>query len=150
LTELSYYWSSGQTRIVPKAALEYTRATTGAYQEVGGFAPVAASATAAERARLLVGAEVGHYWIVDGKIFDLSGYSKFVDNFEQNFGASTVTLGPQSISVQGIGESQYGVDAGASASLNVTNAVRVYINYDGKFRASMQSHQGTLGIEYRF
>jgi uncharacterized protein with beta-barrel porin domain len=150
LTELSYYWSSGQTRIVPKAALEYTRATTGAYQEVGGFDPVAASATAAERARILIGAEVGHYWIVDGKIFDLSGYSKFVDNFEQNFGASTVTLGPQSISVQGIGESQYGVDAGASASLSVTNTVRVYINYDGKFRASMQSHQGTLGIEYRF
>jgi uncharacterized protein with beta-barrel porin domain len=150
LTELSYYWSSGQTRIVPKAALEYTRAETGAYQEVGGFDPEAASATAAERARLLIGAEVGHYWIVDGKIFDLSGYSKFVDNFVQNFGASTVTLGPQSITVQGIGESQYGVDTGASASLSVTNAVRVYINYDGKFRSSMQSHQGTLGIEFKW
>jgi uncharacterized protein with beta-barrel porin domain len=150
LTELSYYWSSGQTRIVPKAALEYVHASTGAFQEVGGFAPVAASATAAERARILIGAEVGHYWIVDGKIFDLSGYSKLVDNFEQNFGSSTVSLGPESITVQGIGESQYGVDAGASASLSVTNAVRVYINYDGKFRASMQSHQGTLGIEYKF
>jgi uncharacterized protein with beta-barrel porin domain len=150
LTELSYYWSSGQTRIVPKAALEYTRATTGAYQEVGGFDPVAASATAAERARILIGAEVGHYWIVDGKIFDLSGYSKFVDNFVQNFGASTVTLGPESIAVQGVGEGQYGVDAGASASLNVTNAVRVYINYDAKFRTAMQSHQGTLGIEFRW
>jgi uncharacterized protein with beta-barrel porin domain len=150
LTELSYYWSSGQTRIVPKAALEYVHATTGAFQEVGGFAPVAASATAAERARILIGAEVGHYWIVDGKIFDLSGYSKFVDNFEQNFGSSTVSLGPESITVQGIGESQYGVDAGASASLSVTNAVRVYINYDGKFRASMQSHQGTLGVEFKW
>jgi uncharacterized protein with beta-barrel porin domain len=150
LTELSYYWSSGQTRIVPKAALEYVHATTGAFQEVGGFAPVAATATAAERARILIGAEVGHYWIVDGKIFDLSGYSKLVDNFEQHFGSSTVSLGPESITVQGIGESQYGVDAGASASLSVTNAVRVYINYDGKFRASMQSHQGTLGIEYKF
>src|ERR1700722_1522839 len=150
LTELSYYWSSGQTRIVPKAALEYTRATTGAYQEVGGFDPVASSATAAERARVLIGAEVGHYWIVDGKIFDLSGYSKFVDNFVQNFGASTVTLGPESIAVQGVGEGQYGVDAGASASLNVTNAVRVYINYDAKFRTAMQSHQGTLGIEFRW
>jgi uncharacterized protein with beta-barrel porin domain len=150
LTELSYYWSSGQTRIVPKAALEYVHATTGAFQEVGGFAPVAASATAAERSRILIGAEVGHYWIVDGKIFDLSGYSKLVDNFEQHFGSSTVSLGPESITVQGIGESQYGVDAGASASLSVTNAVRVYVNYDGKFRASMQSHQGTLGIEYKF
>jgi len=32
----------------------------------------------------------------------------------------------------------------------VTNAVRVYINYDGKFRSSMQSHQGTLGIEFKW
>ena len=29
LTELSYYWSLDQSRIVPKAALEYVRATTG-------------------------------------------------------------------------------------------------------------------------
>jgi uncharacterized protein with beta-barrel porin domain len=150
LTELSYYWSSGQTRIVPKAALEYMRATTGAFQEAGGFDPVAASATTAERSRILIGAEVGHYWIFDGKILDLSGYSKLVDNFEQNFGASTVTLGPQSITVQGIGESQYGVDAGASASLSVTNTVRLYINYDAKFRTAMQSHQGTLGVEFKW
>jgi uncharacterized protein with beta-barrel porin domain len=35
LTELSYYWSTDQNRIVPKAALEYVRATTGSFQEVG-------------------------------------------------------------------------------------------------------------------
>ena len=150
LTELSYYWSIDQSRIVPKAAFEYVRATTGSFQEMGGFDPVMASGATAERARILLGAEVGHYWIFDRKIFDLSAYGKFVDNVSQNFSSITVSLGPQSITVQGIGESRYGADAGASASLSLSNTLRVYANYDGKFRAAMQSHQGTLGVEFKW
>ena len=103
-----------------------------------------------ERARILLGAEVGHYWIFDQKILDLSAYGKFVDNVAQNFSSVTVSLGTQSITVQGIGESQYGADAGASASLSLTNTLRLYVNYDGKFRAAMQSHQGTLGVELKW
>jgi uncharacterized protein with beta-barrel porin domain len=150
LTELSYYWSMDQSRIVPKAAFEYVHATTGSFQESGGLDPVTATSATVERARLLIGAEVGRYWIFDRKILDLSAYGKFVDNVVQNISPVTVSLGAQSIAVQGIGESQYGVDAGAAASLNLTNAVRVYVNYDGKFRAAMQSHQGTLGIELKW
>jgi uncharacterized protein with beta-barrel porin domain len=150
LTELSYYWSKDQSRIVPKAAFEYVRAATGSLQEFGGLDPVMASGATAERARFLVGAEIGHYWIFDGKIFDLSGYGKLVDNVMQNFSAVTVSLGPQSITVQGIGESRYGVDAGGSASLSLSNTVRLYMNYDGKFRATNQSHQGTVGVELKF
>ncbi|SEH97573.1 Autotransporter beta-domain-containing protein [Tardiphaga sp. OK245] len=150
LTELSYYWSYEQARIVPKAAFEYTRATTGAMQELGGLNPVNASGASAERARILIGAEVGRYWIFDQKILDLSGYAKFVDNVHQRFSNVTVSLGSESITVQGIGESQYGADAGASASLSLSNTARLYLNYDGKFRAYSQSHQGTLGIEFKF
>ena len=112
LTELSYYWNIDQSRIVPKAALEYVHATTGSFQEIGGLNPVMATGAAAERARVLLGAEIGHYWIFDGKILDLSAYGKFVDNIVQNFNSSTVSLGAQSITVQGIGESQYGADTG--------------------------------------
>jgi uncharacterized protein with beta-barrel porin domain len=147
LTELSYYWSMDQSRIVPKAALEYVRATTGSFQEFGGLDPLTATGASVERSRLLVGAEIGHYWIIDRKVFDLSAYGKFVDNVAQNFSSSTVSLGPQSITVQGIGESPYGADAGASASFNLSNTVRLYVNYDGKFRAALQSHQGTVGAE---
>jgi uncharacterized protein with beta-barrel porin domain len=150
LTELSYYWTLDQSRIVPKAALEYMRATTDAFQEVGGLDPVMAGGATLERSRALIGAEIGHYWIVDQKVFDLSAYGKFVDNFSQNASSVLVTLGPEAVSVQGIVESQYGADAGASASLNLTNALRVYLNYDGKFRANLQSHQGTAGVEYRW
>jgi uncharacterized protein with beta-barrel porin domain len=150
LTELSYYWNLDQSRIVPKAAFEYVRATTGSLQEVGGLDPEMATGTTLERARILLGAEIGHYWIFDRKIFDLSAYGKFVDNVAQDFGSSIVSLGAESITVQGIGESQYGADAGASASLSLSNTARIYLDYDGKFRAATQSHQGTLGVEVKW
>lgn len=150
LTELSYYWSIDQSRIVPKVALEYVRGTTGAFREAGGLDPVNASSAALERSRVMIGAEVGHYFIVDQKILDISGYGKFVDNFSQNVSSVQVSLGDQSIAVQGIAESQYGADAGASASIGLTNSVRLYANYDGKFRSLYQSHQGTVGLEFRW
>lgn len=150
ISELSYYWDKDQSRIVPKAALEFVRSRTGSLQEAGGLDPVMATGATAERMRVLVGAEVGRYWIFDRKIFDLSAYGKFVNNVVQNFSDVTVSLGSQSITLQGIGESQYGADAGASASLSLTSTARLYLNYDAKFRAAMQSHQGTLGVEFRW
>jgi uncharacterized protein with beta-barrel porin domain len=150
LTELSYYWTADQSRLVPKAAFEYVNASTGSFQEMGGFAPVSASGATLERSRMLLGAEIGHYWIVDHKILDISAYGKFVDNFEQNLSSVTVSLGPQSIMVQGIGESRYGADAGASLSVSLSNAMRLYLNYDGKFRSALQSHQATMGVELKW
>ena len=75
---------------------------------------------------------------------------KFVYNFSQNASSVLVSLGAQSIAVQGILESQYGADTGAAASLSLTNQIRVYAAYDGKFRSNLQSHQGTAGIELRW
>lgn len=150
LTELDYYWTMGQGRMVPKAGLEWVRSTTGSLQEVGGLDPLMATGATFERTRGLIGAEVGHYWIFGTRILDLSAYGKFVDNFEQSFSSVTVSLGPQSITVQGIGESQYGADAGASASLFIGNTARVYLNYDARLRANLQSRQGTLGLEIKF
>jgi uncharacterized protein with beta-barrel porin domain len=150
LTELSYYWTGDQSRIVPKAALEYVRGSTGSFQEVGGLDPVSATGATLERSRMLLGAEIGHYWIVDQKILDLSAYGKFVDNFEQNLSSVAVSLGPESILVQGIGESRYGADTGAALSLSLSNSLRLYLDYDGKFRAAFQSHQATMGVELRW
>jgi uncharacterized protein with beta-barrel porin domain len=150
LTEINYYWTFGQSRIVPKAAFEYVRAQTGGFQEVGGLNPLLASGVTVERARVLLGAEVGHTFIFDQKALDVSAYGKFVDNVMQDFGSMLVSLGTQSITLQGIGESQYGADVGASASLILTNHTRLYVNYDGKIRAAMQQHQGTVGVEYKW
>jgi uncharacterized protein with beta-barrel porin domain len=150
LTEISYYWTKDQMRVVPKGALEYVRATSVAFQEAGGLDPLNVGSTALSRARVMIGAEVGRYFIFDQKILDLSAYGKFVDNFYQNLGSVQVSLGSQNIVVPGIGESRYGMDAGASASLSLTNTARLYINYDGKFRNELTSHQGTVGFEYRW
>ena len=150
LTELDYYWTMEQSRIVPKLGLEYVHASTGAYQETGGFDPLTVSGATMSRARVMAGAEIGHYWIIQQMVLDLSAYGKAVDNFSQQFSSVQISLGPQSISVAGIGESQYGADAGASASLSITNTARLYLNYDGKFRSNLTSHQGTLGLEMKF
>lgn len=150
LTEISYYWTRDQMRIVPKGALEYVRATSVAFREAGGLGPLNVGSTALSRARVMIGAEIGRYFIFDRKILDLSAYGKLVDNFYQNLGSVQVSLGAQSIVVPGIGESRYGMDAGASASLSLTNTARLYVNYDGKFRNELRSHQGTVGFEYRW
>ncbi|GMO18270.1 autotransporter outer membrane beta-barrel domain-containing protein [Bradyrhizobium sp. TM233] len=150
LTEISYYWTKDQMRIVPKGALEYVRATSAAFQEAGGLDPLNVGSTALSRARIMIGAEIGRYFIIDQKILDLSAYGKFVDNFHQDLGSVQVSLGAQNIVVPGIGESRYGMDAGASASLSLTSVARLYVNYDGKFRNELTSHQGTVGFEYRW
>ncbi|MBR0796689.1 autotransporter outer membrane beta-barrel domain-containing protein [Bradyrhizobium jicamae] len=150
ISELSYYIDKDQSRLIPKGALEYVHTRTGSYQETGGLDPVSVTASSVDRMRLLLGAEVGHYWIFDQKILDLSAYGKFVDNVVQNFSNTTVSLAGQGLTLQGIGESQYGADAGAAASLSLTSTARIYLNYDAKFRAAMQSHQGTIGFEYKW
>jgi hypothetical protein len=32
----------------------------------------------------------------------------------------------------------------------LSNTARVYLNYDGKLRAASQSHQGTVGVEFKW
>ena len=148
--ELSYYWGLGESRVVPKLGVEYMRAQTDAFQETGGDVPVAAAAATGERTRVLIGTEVGHYWIIDRHVLDISGYGKFVDNVAQSISPIAVTANGQTVTVAGIVESQYGADAGAGISFGLTNALRMYANYDGKFRGNSTSHQGTLGLEVKW
>ncbi len=150
LGELSYAYSFGQSRIVPKVALEYISARTDNYSEAGGLLPVSVAESRGERARVLAGAEVGHYWIIGQQAIDVSAYGKFVDNFSQNIGDVQVSLGNNAINVAGVRESRTGADAGAAASWIYSNTVRFYANYDGKFRDGFESHQGTLGVELKW
>jgi uncharacterized protein with beta-barrel porin domain len=152
IIELDYYWMKDEFRLVPKLAFEYVRSQTDGFTEQGTnpFLVTASGATA-ERARALIGVEIGRYFIVDRKILDLSAYGKFVDNFHQSFSPVTVSIGGfQPVTVQGIGESRHGVDAGAAASLSLSNTFRLYARYDGKFREHFESHQGTAGLEVKW
>lgn len=150
LGELSYYWGFGQNRIVPKLGVEYVRAHTDGYQESGGLVPLTAGAVSGDRAKVLVGAELGHYWVLDGHVLDLSGYGKFVDNVVQDLDPIAISANGQAVTVQGVVESRYGADAGAGLSYGLSEALRVYASYDGKFRQNFVSHQGTLGLELRW
>ena len=150
LGELSYYWGFGESRIVPKLGFEYVRAATDPFREIGGLAPVAISAVSGERATVLVGAELGHYWVINGHVLDVSGYGKFIDNVMQTIDPTAITFIGRTLAIQGILESQYGADAGAGVSYGISQAWRVYANYDGKFRGNFVSHTGTLGVEYKW
>lgn len=152
LIELDYYWTKDELRLVPKLALEYVRSQTEGFTEQGkSFFLVTATSATAERARAMIGAEIGRYFIVDRKVLDFSAYGKFVDNFYQNFSTVQVSIpGFLPVSVQGIGESRYGADAGAAASLSLSSNFRLYARYDGKFREHFESHQGTAGLEVKW
>ncbi|MBX9694429.1 MAG: autotransporter outer membrane beta-barrel domain-containing protein [Cyanobacteria bacterium] len=150
LVEVNHYIAIDQSRIVPKVAIEYVVASTNAYQESGGFQPVSVADSHGDRARVLIGAEVGRYWLTGQQIIDVSAYGKFIDNFEQNMGTVAVSLNSNSIAVQGVRESTLGADAGAAVSWILSNTMRLYANYDGKYRSSFNSHQGTLGFEAKW
>lgn len=150
LAEVNYYWGLGQGRIVPKLALEYTQSRTDGFQEVGSLLPITAAEARAERARVMVGAEVGHYWILQQHVFDISAYAKYINNFHQEIDGVTVSSLLGSISVAGVRESTSGLDAGGMMSFGLTGTARVYLAYDGKFRDGFTSHHGTAGLEVRF
>ena len=150
LGEISYYHAIGQSRIVPKLNLEYVVAHTDGFREFDGLDPVTVADAHAERARVMAGAEIGHYWIVGQQVVDVSAYGKFVDNFAQNISAVQVSLGANSVAIQGIRESMYGADAGAGLSWIISRTARLYVNYDGRFRDGFTSHQGTLGLEVKW
>jgi len=154
MAELNYYWAlPDNTRFVPKLTFDWMRTRTDAFTEIGGTTPIAGSAVTASRVRMLIGGELGHSWLVDRRIMDVSVYGRFVDNLSQNIGAIQITdtTGvnlPQF--VNGIRESNLGADAGATLSAKVTDLMRLYIVYDGRFRSNLTSHSGTVGAEFRW
>ena len=114
-----------QSRLVPKAAFEYVRARTGSFQEIGGLDPVMATG-ATRRADAPAGRGRGRA-LLDLRPQDSRrlGLWQIRRQPRPEFQSDiTVSLGSQSITLQGIGESRYGADAGAAASLSLTNTAR--------------------------
>lgn len=154
LGEASYYINlPNNSRLVPKVTADWTTTTTGAFRETGTANAVSGSSVVTTRARLTAGAEIGHSWLVDRKLFDVAAYGRFVDNVVQNIGTLTVdntTGGSAPRLINGIRESNYGADAGVMASVKITQLARIYAVYDGRFRGNFVSHTGTAGVEFRW
>ena len=154
MAELSYFWElPNNTRFVPKLTFDWMRTHTDAFAEIGGVTPVASTAVTASRVRMLVGGELGRSWFIHKTIMDCSVCGRLVDNLSQKFGTLQITdpagiTSPQFVS--GVRESEFGADSGATLSAKVTDAVRFYAIYDGRFRSNVTSHSGTVGAEFRF
>ena len=139
----------GPDRIVPKAAFEYVRAGTGSLQEIGGLDPVSATGATIERWRDL-GRRGGRPLLdLQPKIFDLSGYGKFVDNVVQNFSDHRQPWRAEH-HVAGDRREPVRRRCRRVGVAQPDRHRRLYANYDGKLRAVMQSHQGTLGVEVKW
>ena len=111
-----------------------------------GFDPLTASGATVERSRVLLGAEIGHYWIFDQKIFDLSAYGKFVDNTSQNF--SSITGQPRHREHLGAGHRRKPVRHGhRRLGLAQPDQHRAaLLNYDAKFRAELTVASGNARL----
>ncbi len=150
LGELSYLWTSGMFRIVPKVGMDYARVQSEGFRETGSIFAVEGSDQTSSRTRVFAGAEFGNSWIVDKALFDLSVYGRAVDIVQQDIGALHVIGIGGPVSLQGVGESRLGVDAGAAATLRLSAMTRFYAAYDGRFRDNFTSHSGTIGLELRW
>jgi outer membrane autotransporter protein len=153
VNEVSYYWSSGNWRLVPKVGIDFTHIHNDAFAESGGTLPVSATAQVTNRARAFAGAEAGYSWFVDKTLYDISAYGRAVEIIHQSVDAVTLTAldGTSTPSVvPGVTDARFEFDAGASASVRLSNLTRLYAVYDGRFRDGFTAHAGTLGIEFRW
>jgi uncharacterized protein with beta-barrel porin domain len=155
--EISYYWSSGSSsaawRVVPKIGIDWTHIAIDPFTESGGAIPVIATSQTTDRGRVFAGAEVGYSWLVNKSLYDIAGYARVVDIFSQNVdsvlaratnGAALPRL------VAGVTDDRFEFDAGLSTSVKLSDALRLYAIYDGRFRDNFTSHAGTIGFEYRW
>jgi hypothetical protein len=153
LTELSYLWSSGNWRIVPKIGADWARTDSDGFTESGGTQPVIGSTQIAERTRIFGGAEVGYTWLASQTIMDFSVYGRGVDIVDLDAGGLTVSpILPGALPrfIAGVSEDRLGFDTGAAFSVRFSPRARFYAVYDGRFRGNFESHAGTLGLEFRW
>jgi uncharacterized protein with beta-barrel porin domain len=152
LAELSYYWSSGHLRVVPKAGLDWAQGTTDSYVESGGTTPVMGSAQTSMRTRAYGGLEVGYANKLNAIDYDISAYGKAIDIVSQDIQAllATPLNGTPALLVPGVPDKRIEIATGTSFGVQLASNTRVYINYDGRFRSDFDSHSGTVGVEFRW
>jgi len=151
--EASYTIPLGSARVVPKFGADWTRTHTQPYSEAGGIDAVMVPRAIAERSRVFAGAEIGNTWVAGATVFEIAGYAKAVDILSQRVPVLTVSAvsGPATpITVFGVAEGKFGLDAGVTASVRLSPIARLYALYDGRFRNGFQSNGGTLGLELRW
>lgn len=153
IAEVSYYWSSGQWRMVPKTGVDWTLIAVDPFTESGGGLPVAATGQETRRLRAFAGAEIGYAWLAGSWLHDVSTYARAIQIVSQHVDAVTVSAvggGIQAQDVPGIVDSRFEFNAGAATSVMLSQALRLYLAYDGRFRDGFVAHGATAGLEIRW
>ncbi len=153
LGELSYLWQIGNSRVVPKIGMDWTRTETDPFTETGGILPVSATGQVSERTRAFIATEFGHTWLDDRTIYDATLYLRLIDNLRQDISAvqAMTAIGPAAaVTIQGVKESQFGFDGGATFSIKPSAMTRLYAMYDVRLRDGYDLQIGTLGFEARW
>ena len=154
VAEVNYFIPlPNNSRLVPKAGLDWMSTRVDGFTETGGIDPVSVLDQSSNRTRLFAGAELGHSWLVGRTIFDLAAYGKVVDVVSQKSATlqlSSITGAALPTTIQGVAESRYGLETGVTGSVLLTDSARLYAIYDGKFRDGFQQHGGTLGLEFKW
>ena len=152
IAEGSYYWQIQSFRVVPKAGFDHTHVSVDSYEESGGAVPVFGTAQTTDRSRVYGALELGYTVQPATAVYDFSVYGKLYDIVSQRVTpvvASAVVGGFTPITVPAAIDERLEYATGASVSVRVA-AARLYLNYDGRFRRSFDSHGGTVGLEVRW
>lgn len=151
VAELNYVWIIGNSRIVPKVGADWMHTAVDAFTEIGGITPITAVGQTSERARVFAGGEVGHSWLVGSTIYDLAINGKVVDVVSQRIDPLMVSAtGTPIATIQGVKDARIGFETGAALSIFITETLRLYVIYDGKFRDGFSSNSGTVGLELKW
>lgn len=138
-------------RLVPKLGFDWQHTETDGFTETGIPNPVTVAAQSGWRVRGFAGFEVGRSFASHAAVLDLAAYARAVEILAQELPVATVSGGgAPPATFQGLSESRFGMDAGASVSLRLSELIRLYLLYDGRFRGNFQSHAGTAGLELRW
>ena len=134
-------------RVVPKGALEYVRAPALRSRRPRELIHLIVGSTALSRARVMIGAEIGRYFILRPEDPGPVGLRQVRRQFlpEPGIGAGQPGTRASSCPASGRAVTAW-MPAPRPRSASPASA-RLYINYDGKFRNELTSHQGTVGFE---
>ena len=153
IAELSYYWSSGSWRIVPKIGIDWTEISVDPFIENGGAIPVAATAQETRRTRAFVGAEIGYSWFAGQTLYDIGVYGRAIDILSQDVDSVLATAANGNALprlIPGIIDDRFEFNGGVSTTVRFSDTARMYLIYDARLRDGFSAHAGTLGFEFRW
>ncbi|MCL4712877.1 MAG: autotransporter domain-containing protein [Pseudorhodoplanes sp.] len=153
IAETSYYWQSGNWRVVPRIGIDWTQIKVDAFTESGGATPVTATAQQTRRLRAFAGVEVGYSWLAGAYLHDVGVYARAIDILSQDVDSVLATpLDPtvRARLIPGIVDDRFEFNGGVSTGVKLTETSRLYLVYDTRLRDGFSAHAGTFGFEVRW